>query len=135
MTPRQIAVAVVTHDGHVLVGRRAANAAEAAGFDEFPGGKIEPHESAAEAAARECLEEAGIVVRMLDRPCVSVSRQPPLRTIVFHWAAPLDATVPPRPPFEWIPIADLSQRKFPEPNAAVLAILRTDHAAHDHGGS
>ena len=137
MTPTlpPIAVAVVVHDGKVLVGRRSASAAEAAGFDEFPGGKVEPHESAAEAAARECLEETGIAVRMIDRPCTVVARQPPLRTISFHWAAPLDAGVPPRPPFAWLPIGALSRHRFPAANDAVLAMLRAEHAAPGHGGS
>jgi 8-oxo-dGTP diphosphatase len=130
-----IAVAVVVHEGNVLVGTRAANAAEAAGFDEFPGGKVEPHESAAEAAARECLEETGVAVRMLDRACTVIAQQPPLRTISFHWAAPLDAGVPPRQPFAWLPIAELPRRRFPGANAAVLTMLRTEHAAQDHGGS
>ncbi len=130
-----IAVAVVVHDGKVLVGLRAGDAAEEPGRAEFPGGKIEPHESVAAAAARECLEETGVAVRMLDRPCVSVPQQAPLRTIFFHWAAPLDATVPPQPPFEWVPIDALSTRRFPAANDTVLAMLRAEHAAPGHGGS
>jgi 8-oxo-dGTP diphosphatase len=122
----------VVHDGTVLVGRRADDAPEEPGRAEFPGGKVEPHESAAEAAARECLEETGVAVRMLNRPCVSVTQQAPLRTIFFHWATPLDATVPPRPPFEWVPIDALSTRRFPAANGAVLALLRRDGG---HGGS
>ena len=51
-----IAVAVVVRHGCVLVGRRAENAPEAAGLDEFPGGKVEAGEAPACAAARECLE-------------------------------------------------------------------------------
>ena len=65
-----IAVAVVLRHGHALVGRRAADAMDAAGLDEFPGGKVEPGDSPARAAARECLEEAGVAVRidaLLDR--------------------------------------------------------------------
>ena len=130
-----IAVAVVVHDGTVLVGRRADDALEEPGRAEFPGGKVEPHESAAEAAARECLEETGVAVRMLDRPCTVVAGQPPLRTISFHWAAPLDPGVPPRPPFAWLTIAELSRCRFPAANDTVLAILRAEHAAPGHGGS
>ena len=130
-----VAVAVVVHDGAVLVGLRADDAPEEPGRAEFPGGKVEPHERPAEAAARECLEETGIAVRMLDRPCTVIARQPPLRTISFHWAAPLDAGAAPRPPFAWLPIAELSRRRFPAANDAVLAMLRAEHAAHGHGGS
>ena len=130
-----VAVAVVVHDGTVLVGRRADEAPEEPGRAEFPGGKVEPHEPAAEAAARECLEETGIAVRMLDRPSTVVVQQPPLRTISFHRAAPLDAGVPPRTPFAWLPIAELSRCRFPAANDAVLAKLRAEHTAHGHGGS
>ena len=133
---RPIAVAVVVDAGCVLVGRRPAGAAEAAGFDEFPGGKVEPNESVAEAAARECLEETGVAVRMLDRTATVASTQTvPARTIVFQWATPLGTAVPPRPPFAWVPIAELPTRRFPAANAAVLTILRRDHESSAHGGS
>ncbi len=124
MTPRQIAVAVVVQEGRVLVGQRALDAREAPGRAEFPGGKIEPHESAAEAAARECLEETGVAVRVLERVYQAVVRDahPPAR-ITFHWATPLDPMATPKPPFVWVPIPDLPTRSFPAANAPVLAML------------
>lgn len=117
-----IAVAVVRQHGHVLVGRRAADAIDAAGLDEFPGGKVEPDESPAEAAARECLEEAGIAVRidgLLDRtasPATSGSLD-----ILFFAATPLDDREEPLVPFAWVPVAELASLRFPPANAGVLA--------------
>ena len=59
--PTPIAVAVVEHRGKYLIGRRPEGAA-LAGLWEFPGGKVEPGESPADAARRECLEETGLDV-------------------------------------------------------------------------
>lgn len=131
-TDPTIAVAVVVEAGRVLVGRRPAAAVEAPGFDEFPGGKIEPHETAAEAAARECLEETGIPVRVLGRSLFVAAAAPP--AISFHWATPVLSAAAPRPPFAWIPVADLPLRRFPEANAPVLALL-LEEAAMAQGGS
>jgi len=119
-----IAVAVVLRHGHVLVGRRAPDAVDAAGLDEFPGGKVEPGESPAAAAARECLEEAGVAVRvggLLDS-AAGVSAGGPL-DILFFAATPLDDHAGPLVPFAWVPIEALATLRFPPANAGVLARL------------
>ena len=139
MTFRQIAVAVVVHEGQVLVGRRSDDAAEQPGRAEFPGGKVEPHETSAAAALRECLEEAGIAIRPLERTFGVVLQEatPPL-WITFHWATPLDPEAPPRSPFAWVPISALPHLNFPPANAPVLGILERGIETADedpHGGS
>lgn len=131
---RRIAVAVVVHAGCVLVGRRADDAAEQPGRAEFPGGTIEPHETSAAAAQRECFEETGVVIRVLERAVEVAAAGPPV-AITFHWATPLDPVAPPRPPFAWVPIAELTRLDFPAANAPVLTMLVCDHAADGHGGS
>jgi len=55
----EVAVAIVTSDLGVLVGRRADGNPPWI----FPGGKIEPGESPEDAAVRETLEETGLRVR------------------------------------------------------------------------
>jgi 8-oxo-dGTP diphosphatase len=55
----EVALAVITRDGLVLLGRRADRNPPWT----FPGGKIEPGESPEDAAVRETLEEAGLRVR------------------------------------------------------------------------
>jgi 8-oxo-dGTP diphosphatase len=57
--PRQLVVgAAIIRDGAVLAARRTAPA-DAAGRWEFPGGKVEPGESAEVALVREIAEELG----------------------------------------------------------------------------
>jgi 8-oxo-dGTP diphosphatase len=62
--PLHVVAAVIEHDGRTLACRRRAGKADA-GKWEFPGGKIEPGETAAEALVREIREEldAAIEVR------------------------------------------------------------------------
>jgi 8-oxo-dGTP diphosphatase len=119
-----IAVAVVLRHGQVLVGRRASDADDAAGLDEFPGGKVEPGETLAAAAARECLEETGVAVRidgLLDR-VTSASGSGPL-DILFFAATPLDDRATPLVPFAWVPLDELAARRFPPANARLVARL------------
>jgi 8-oxo-dGTP diphosphatase len=58
-----IASAVIVHAGRVLFIRRGAPAGSL--LWTFPSGKVDPGESAAEAASREVLEEAGVTVAPL----------------------------------------------------------------------
>ena len=60
-SPRVIVAAVIVLDGRVLACQRSAPR-EVAGRWEFPGGKVEPGETDAEALARECAEELGVRV-------------------------------------------------------------------------
>jgi 8-oxo-dGTP diphosphatase len=119
-----IAVAVVVLNGRVLVGRRAHDAVDSPGRHEFPGGKVEPGESPAMAAARECLEESGVGVRvgaLVDRVSGESTRGP--LEILFFAAVPLGGPGDPRAPFEWMPIDALPACSFPPANARVLAAL------------
>lgn len=61
-----IALAIVDRDGLWLVDRRPS-AGPFAGRWEFPGGKMRPGETAAEAAVRDCAEEVSIIVEPIGR--------------------------------------------------------------------
>lgn len=69
-------------DGRVLIAQRPAGKI-AAGRWEFPGGKIEPGESAKAALKRELREELGIDVRQA-RPLIRIQHAYPERTVVLH---------------------------------------------------
>lgn len=127
----QIAVAVVVVGDRVLVGRRSAAAVDAPGLHEFPGGKVEAGELPESAAARECLEEVGLVIRVRRRldAVRAESASGPI-DVLFFIAEPVDPADVPRPPFEWRRVAALKAGSFPHANAGVLDWLR-----RHHGGS
>lgn len=60
-----VAAAVVKRDGRVLLTRRLEGA-HLAGFWEFPGGKVEEGEDPERAVVRECREECGIELEVID---------------------------------------------------------------------
>lgn len=61
MTAKQVAAAIVFHDGRILVARRAPGQ-QLEGMWEFPGGKLEPGESPQCCIVRELIEELSMVV-------------------------------------------------------------------------
>ena len=68
----QVVGAAIICEGRVLCAQRGTGKS-LAGYWEFPGGKIEPHETPQEALCREIQEELLCIIDVADR--VSVSRQ------------------------------------------------------------
>lgn len=107
---RIVVAGILEREGKVLVGARSAPA-WAAGHWEFPGGKVEGHETPAEALAREWHEELGVRVEaqeevyrsQLDMPVGAfllvalrlrlLEGEPrPLEQRALAWVAPADLT-------------------------------------------
>ena len=65
MTVRVVGAAIL--DGDRLLAARRLEPPELAGGWELPGGKVDPGETDEEALLRECHEELGVVIRLLER--------------------------------------------------------------------
>lgn len=121
--PVRIAVAVVEHAGHYLIGRRPEGV-PLAGQWEFPGGKVQAGETPRQAAARECLEETNLAVAVGEAyPVVVHDYKHGRVALEFFTCRPHDPSSPPKAPFRWVPAAELAGYEFPEANAALVAEL------------
>ncbi len=122
-------VALVDKDDRVLLGQRRIGASMA-GLWEFPGGKLDPGETAAQAAIREIYEELGVVVGQNDlRPFGFVS----YRYTNFHllmslfvcrsWSGSCRAIS--HQEIKWVPAKDLTQFGVPEADTILIEDLKT----------
>jgi mutator protein MutT len=123
--PVEIAVAVVERNGLFLIGLRPAGT-PLAGYWEFPGGKVQPGEAAADAAVRECLEETGLAVRVLSEyPAVEhCYAHGELRLRFFACELAPAATLNESSRFLWVAREELAGYEFPPANRALLALLQ-----------
>ena len=129
---QEIAVAVVQADEYFLIGMRPEGVV-LSGYHEFPGGKVRPHETPAEAAARETLEETRLVV-VVTQELLRQAFQYEHGAVQLHfWLAnparwttgeslPVVAA-----PFQWIGRSELDQLHFPDGNRQLLQLLRRGH--------
>lgn len=120
------AAAIVDADGRVLLSRRP-NHVHQGGLWEFPGGKLEPEESAVEALVRELDEELAIRPTRF-RPLIRVGHDYGDKRVVLH-VFRVDAFS--GTPYgregqavEWVPVADLQARHFPAANLPIVTSLR-----------
>ena len=133
-TPRIVVGGALLAGGRVLAARRSAPA-EVAGRWEFPGGKLEAGETAAEALVRELREELGVETRALAR----IPGAWPVRAdLELHiWTAELLSGTPEplqdHSELRWLSVAELDgvdwldQDRFALP--AVADLLTPDPAA------
>jgi mutator protein MutT len=125
----QVAVAVLRHEGALLIGQRPPGV-PLAGLWEFPGGKVRPGETPAQAAARECREETGLEALIEgEYPAVEYAYDFGRLELRFFAARPRSAETAPRPPFRWVPAAHLADYPFPPANAALLKLLQQEFHA------
>ncbi|WHZ19272.1 MAG: hypothetical protein OJF55_001421 [Rhodanobacteraceae bacterium] len=98
-----------------------------AGLWEFPGGKLEPDETVAQALERELREELGIEV-LASTPLISIPWQYPEKTVRLH-AMRVDAwRGEPRAreghPLRWVEVCDVDAATMPAADAPIVAALR-----------
>lgn len=120
-----VGVGVVWRDRQVLIARRPP-AGLLGGLWEFPGGKLEAGESAADAVKRELMEEIGIEVavgELIDRVDHAYSH---FRvTLHFHRATHLSGEARPRAATEvrWVEPRSLGEYAFPAASLGVVGRL------------
>jgi len=130
MNQLQVAVGVVKNsEGKVLISLRHA-ALHQGGLWEFPGGKIEPSETAEQALNRELKEELNITVTAAT-PLITVSHQYPDRFVQLNVflveqfsgeAKSLEGQL-----FKWVAPAELEHYAFPAANQPIITAARLPH--------
>ena len=121
-----VAAAVVIRDGRVLLTRRAEGL-HLAGLWEFPGGKLEPGEPPEAAVVRECREECGIEVAVLDLLEVNRHRYPERDVLLLFYRCELRSGEVQHlevADHAWVRPADLGAYALPAADVGVVARIR-----------
>jgi mutator protein MutT len=119
-----VVAAIIEASGRYLVTRRLKNT-HLEGFWEFPGGKIEPGESHAEALRREIREELGADVDVRDL-VLSTTHHYPGRSVELHFyrCGMLGEPVPQLgQQMAWVERTALPTLPFPEADAELVERL------------
>jgi len=121
-----VGAAILDDEGRVLGAERAEPPAMA-GMWEFPGGKVEPGEAELDALLRECEEELGVGIEILDRLGGDILL--PTGTAVLKvWTARLTRGVPTaieHSELRWLSAAELDDVPWLPADAPLVAALRT----------
>lgn len=120
-----VAAAIFNEQQQVLIARRPGHLHQG-GKWEFPGGKVEPGESNAEALKRELSEELGIRVRS-HQPLIQVRHRYPDRAVVLEVFKVTRYSGECRScegqPLEWVAPGDLPRFEFPVANLPIVKAL------------
>lgn len=123
--PERIGIAVVEHQGRYLIGFRPEGC-PLAGYAEFPGGKCHPDETPGRCALRECLEETGLEVQVIDLLMHRLFTYPHGTFDLHFWlcrptakAVVADA----HKGYRWVPANELKSLKFSEANGPLIEVL------------
>lgn len=128
MSALHVAVGLLLQQQQVLIARRAKHKHQG-GKWEFPGGKIEPGESALVALVRELQEEVG-VTPSVDQALhlVTLTHSYPDLSVTLHcYLLPDFSGVPQGLEGQdicWAALADLDNFAFPDANQDIIAALR-----------
>jgi 8-oxo-dGTP diphosphatase len=116
------AAAIFDDQGRVLISQRPAHVHQG-GLWEFPGGKLEPEETAAHALRREIHEELGITVQAA-RPLIRVVHDYSDKAVLLDvWRVDNFAGKPAGcegQAIEWVDVGKLGDYSFPEANTPII---------------
>ena len=122
-----IALAIVWHEGRVLIARRRDDAEHLPGIWEFPGGKCEDGETLAQCAIREAREEIGVAVKII-RERAKIHHEYSERRVSLH---PFDCEIIGGEPqalgctgWRWAKPEELRDEDCPAANVPLLNDLR-----------
>jgi 8-oxo-dGTP diphosphatase len=122
--PVIVAAAVLFRGGRVLLTRRVQGA-HLAGYWEFPGGKVEAGEDPRAALIRECREECGIEVEVVDILDVTFHRYEDKDVLLLFYDCRVDAAAAVEhlgvADHVWCAPAELGDYPLPPPDDAVVA--------------
>lgn len=103
------------------------------GLWEFPGGKVEPNETAKTALGRELYEELGIQAEKMEA-FMQLPYDYEDRLVLLDFWLVTHFTGEPQgregQPVKWVNLQELEQHEFPEANKPVIARLRQRQAGH-----
>lgn len=130
--PVRVSIGLVERAGRFLIRRRpAAPGSPMPGLWEFPGGKCEANESTEDAVIRECLEESGLRVRVVNlRRSFSYHYPHSFVELNYFDCVPEDPTLEPSAEsgFVWIRASELPNREFPSANEPILQELAVEYS-------
>ena len=127
MNRLHVAVGVIIDGmGRVLISRRAENSHQG-GLWEFPGGKVEPGESLAEALARELREELDIEVHGSE-PLMEIHHDYSDKAVLLDVHVVRDYGGQPsgleNQPLAWVSSEKLPEYRFPAANEPIVAAVQ-----------
>lgn len=125
-----VAAAVVLHEGRVLITQRPSGT-HLEGLWEFPGGKLEPGESPEEALVRECREELGVELDVVDILDVTAHTYPHRDVVLFFYVALIrEGTIEHRgvAAHRFVDARELDDAELPPADAPVARKIREGRA-------
>ena len=135
MSTIHVVIAIIFNsDQEILIAQRQSHQ-EKGGAWEFPGGKVEANETAFAALQRELHEELDIMVAKAE-PWTQVEYHYPHKSVLLDTWLVQEFSGTPRgaegQPVEWVPIAELMLREFPEGNKLVIDKLLNEYLPHSN---
>ncbi len=125
----QVVGAVILRDGEVLCAQRDAGALK--GMWEFPGGKVEPGETARDALAREIEEELGCTIRIGNEVAVTTHEADTMViTLTTYYCLLLEGEPDPLEHAElrWVSPARLQELPWAPADLPAVLRIQADHA-------
>jgi mutator protein MutT len=125
----RVAAAIICRDDQFLITRRPDHV-HLPGLWEFPGGKIEPNESAESALARELKEEIDVEVAVADE-YFSIQHDYPERSVQLRFFNCRIVAGEPQAlhvsEFRWVKAEELQHYDFPEADRELIQRLQSDN--------